>query len=102
MMSLSSRPHFSVVKKELNEAANLSLQIKKNIITARHSKLVSIERENQKMLKRLKNVHSNYSAYQWELERRIMEHKMDKHYTAYPHIFKVDDILTKQRIEQEK
>ena len=59
--------------------------------------------ENEKLLSHLQNIKSDYNVVRWEAQRRKLEKSMEKgNYTKYPHIFKADDIVIKQRKEKQK
>ena len=58
--------------------------------------------DNAFLLDKLLEVKSNYNVIKWEQDRRQLESAMDKgRHSKYPHIFKVDDIIVKQKNQRE-
>lgn len=87
-------------KKKYDRGDPLKL-MRNSKIAVRKIKEMELLDQNQFMLEKLLEVKSNYNVIRWENQRKSLEESMDKgRFTKYPHIFKVSEIINKQKREK--
>ena len=58
--------------------------------------------QNRKMLEYLQQTKPHYNAFKMDNQRRSLEHSLlERRSFKYPHLFKIDEIITKQKREKE-